>query len=48
MEAGLNLSEGWRLGGGGVYEKLSLQILDLQRLASLVSTVKCHEEEPRI
>ena len=35
-------------GGGGGYEKLSLQILDLQRLASLVSTVKCHEEEPRI
>ena len=35
-------------GGGGVYEKLSLQILDLQRLAYLVSTVKCREEEPRI
>ena len=37
---------GW--GGGGGYEKLSLQILDLQRLAYLVSTVKCREEEPRI
>ena len=34
-------------GGGGRYQKGSLQILDLQGLASLLSTVTCREEEPK-